>query len=49
MVELTVVVAYANLATRANVAQGVESQGFSAVCEIPLAKRSEKAGVASTA
>ena len=37
MVELTAVIAYANLATRANVANGVTSQGFSAACEIPLA------------
>jgi len=49
MVELTAVIAYANLATRANVALGVTSQGFSAACEIPLAKRPEKSGVASTA
>jgi alkylhydroperoxidase family enzyme len=37
MVELTAYIAYANLATRANVANGVKSQGFSAACEIPLA------------
>jgi alkylhydroperoxidase family enzyme len=37
MVELTACIAYANLATRANVANGVTSQGFSATCEIPLA------------
>jgi alkylhydroperoxidase family enzyme len=37
MVELTAYIAYANLATRANVANGVTSQGFSAACEIPLA------------
>jgi alkylhydroperoxidase family enzyme len=49
MVELTAVIAYANMATRANVANGVESQGFSAACEIPLARRRQKAGVASTA
>jgi alkylhydroperoxidase family enzyme len=41
MVELTAFIAYANLATRANVANGVESQGFSAACEIPLARRPE--------
>jgi alkylhydroperoxidase family enzyme len=41
MVELTAYVAYVNLATRANVANGVESQGFSAACEIPLAARPE--------
>jgi alkylhydroperoxidase family enzyme len=49
MVELTAYIAYANLATRANVANGVESQGFSTACEIPLAGRPEKSGVASTA
>ena len=32
MVELTAYIAYANLASRANVANGVESQGFSATC-----------------
>ena len=41
MIELTAHIAYANLATRANVANGVESQGFSAACEIPLAARAE--------
>lgn len=47
MIELTAFIAYVNLATRANVANGVESQGFSAACEIPLAGRPEKSGVAS--
>jgi alkylhydroperoxidase family enzyme len=37
MVELTAYIAYANLAARANVANGVRSQGFSATCEVPLA------------
>jgi alkylhydroperoxidase family enzyme len=32
LVELTVVIAFANLSTRSNVALGVESQGFSAAC-----------------
>ena len=41
MIELTAYIAYANLATRANVANGVESQGFSSACEIPLAARAE--------
>lgn len=36
MIELT---AYCNFATRTNVALGIESQGFSAACEIPLAAR----------
>lgn len=39
MVELTSFIAYVNLATRANVANGVTSQGFSDACEIPLADR----------
>ena len=41
MVELTSFIAFVNLATRANVANGVTSQGFSADCEIPLATRPE--------
>jgi alkylhydroperoxidase family enzyme len=49
MIELTAYVAAANMATRANVANGVESQGFSSACEIPLAARPDKSGVASTA
>ena len=49
MVELTVFIAFANLATRANTALGITSQGFSDACEIPLAKRPESSGVASTA
>ena len=49
MVELTAYIAYVNLATRANVANGVESQGFSSVCEIPLAARPETSAVASRA
>lgn len=43
LVELTVVIAFANLATRSNVALGVESQGLSSACEIPLAARHELA------
>jgi alkylhydroperoxidase family enzyme len=39
MIELTAYIAYSNMATRGNVAMGVESQGFSAACEIPLAAR----------
>jgi alkylhydroperoxidase family enzyme len=49
LVELTTLIAFANMATRANVANGVESEGFSAACEIPLAQRPEKSGVVSTA
>jgi alkylhydroperoxidase family enzyme len=49
LVELTVVIAFANMAARANVALGVTSEGFSAACEIPLAGSPQKSGVASTA
>lgn len=40
MVELTAVVGFANMTTRSNTALGIESQGFSKVCEVPLAQRS---------
>ena len=41
LVELTMVAAVANLATRANVAMGIESQEFSAACDLkPLASSS---------
>lgn len=49
MVELTAFIAFSNMATRNNVALGIESQGFSAACQIPLAARPESSGVASTA
>jgi alkylhydroperoxidase family enzyme len=49
LVELTAFIAFCNLATRSNVALGVEGQGFSAACEIPLAARPENAGIASGA
>jgi hypothetical protein len=49
MIELTVLIAFANLATRSNAALGIESQGFSAACRIPLAARPEREGVASAA
>ncbi len=48
MIELTVLVAFANFSTRSNTALGIESQGFSSACEIPLAARSKIAAVAST-
>lgn len=38
LVELTGYIAFANLATRSNVALGVEAEGFSADCRIPLAE-----------
>jgi len=43
LVELTAYIAFANLATRSNVALGVESQGLSAACAIPLAARHDVA------
>jgi alkylhydroperoxidase family enzyme len=46
MIELTAWIAYANQVTRTNTALGIESQGFSAACEIPLATPSGY-GVAS--
>jgi alkylhydroperoxidase family enzyme len=49
MVELTVCIGFANFATRCNTAQGIESQEYSAACEIPLAARSAEPDVASTA
>jgi alkylhydroperoxidase family enzyme len=49
MIELTAFIAFSNMATRSNTALGIESQGFSAACEIPLTARPEKSGVASTA
>lgn len=44
LVELTAVVAFANLTTRANVALGIESDGFAAACGLaPLAEPSRVA------
>ena len=43
LVELTAVVAFANFTTRSNTALGIESQGFSAACEVPLAAPSRMA------
>jgi alkylhydroperoxidase family enzyme len=42
MIELTAFIAFSNLATRSNTALGIESQGFSVACEIPLAARAER-------
>lgn len=48
VVELTAVIAFANFTTRANVALGIESDGFAAACGLtPLAERSDRSGVAS--
>jgi alkylhydroperoxidase family enzyme len=42
LIELTAFIAFSNLAARSNTALGIESQGFSAEYEIPLAARPEK-------
>jgi alkylhydroperoxidase family enzyme len=47
LVELTVFIGFANLSTRVNTAHGITSQGYSAACAIPLAKRAGTSGVAS--
>ena len=47
MVELTATVAFANLTTRSNTALGIESQGFSKDCKLPLARPT--AGYATSA
>jgi alkylhydroperoxidase family enzyme len=47
MVELTALVGFANMTTRGNTAMGIEAQGFSKVCALPLAQRS--AGYARSA
>jgi alkylhydroperoxidase family enzyme len=39
MVELTAIIAFANMSTRNNTAHGITSQGYSASCEVPLAAR----------
>ena len=39
MIELTALVAFANMTTRSNTALGIESQGFSDSCAVPLAER----------
>jgi alkylhydroperoxidase family enzyme len=49
LVELTVFIGFANMASRVNTAHGITSQGYSEACEIPLAARPEKSGAASTA
>jgi alkylhydroperoxidase family enzyme len=49
LVELTVFIGFANMATRVNTAHGVTSQGYSDACEIPLAGRPEQSAEAPTA
>lgn len=48
LIELTAVIAFANFTTRANVALGIESDGFAAACGLkPLAEPSARSGVPS--
>jgi alkylhydroperoxidase family enzyme len=47
LVELTAVVGFANPSARGNTAMGIESQGFSKACALPLAQPS--AGFATSA
>src|SRR5687767_7933639 len=47
MVELTAWVGFANMSARSNVAMGIESEGFSKACTLPLARPS--AGYAASA
>lgn len=47
LVELTVFIGVANMATRVNTAHGITSQGYSDACEIPLAKGFEMPAVSS--
>ena len=50
LVELTAVVGFANMSARSNIAMGIESQGFSKACKLPLARPSTQspAGYAMT-
>jgi AhpD family alkylhydroperoxidase len=45
LVELTAVVGFANSTTRSNVALGIESQGFSRACSVPLTQRPVRVAV----
>jgi AhpD family alkylhydroperoxidase len=47
MVELTAVVGFQNMSSRSNIALGIEAQGFSKACKLPLAQPS--AGYATSA
>ena len=42
MLELTAWVGFANMAARSNTALGIEAQGFSRVCKVPLAQPSAR-------
>jgi alkylhydroperoxidase family enzyme len=46
LVELTACIGLANFAARSNTALGITSEGFSTVCELPLAEPSHVASVA---
>jgi alkylhydroperoxidase family enzyme len=48
VVELTQMIALENMRSRFNSAAGLQSQGYSDVCELPLAMPSEHAGAAAT-
>jgi alkylhydroperoxidase family enzyme len=47
MVELTASIAFANLTTRSNTAMGIEAQGFSKACQLPLAPAPARYAAAS--
>jgi alkylhydroperoxidase family enzyme len=47
LVELNAVIGFANYTTRCNTALGIESEGFSAACEVPLAARPSRAASTS--
>lgn len=47
LIELTGVVGFANSTTRGNVALGVEAQGFSKACSVPLAQPPVRANASS--
>jgi alkylhydroperoxidase family enzyme len=49
LVELTAFIGFGNFATRCNTAYGIESQGFSSGCEIPLAESVQKSDITSMA
>jgi alkylhydroperoxidase family enzyme len=49
LVELTAYIGFANLASRANTAHGITSQGYSDSCEIPLAASAASPGPARIA
>lgn len=42
LIELTAIVAFANLSTRSNIALGIESEEFAAECALPLAPASAR-------